>query len=687
MANRISALTPPASLGARFANTIASAPRSPASHSNHPLSPLSDHSQPQHTPTPPLLSPAVNTPISSVLHTPQSAPMNSDPHYSSISQDPMYVSANARASHSLIPSNPPTTTTPLAASAADAASTYHVNGHTTPASHNPDPTTTAAVVLNGDAHHSPYQILPNAIHAVAPYDRIPSPDAFNGLEDALAHHFADTLHVEASDTDSERHSDVDYAYSSAVQVHRVYPYDVTHVVPIHMRHRTGRSKVVSRKLNFRVPAHPICKTQPDKAKVELIEQIEDIFPQITPPEDYSHVREDLLSRLRKVIKAEWPKADIHVYGSAGNGLGLRSADVDTSLYMPKEIATASSKQNGTGDSTKDSAKAILARLAATMEHNRIVVLTKLLDARVPVIKMLDSISGLQVDVCVNNTLAVRNTELLKAYVDLDPRFRYVCILVKHWAKRRDLNDAYHGTLSSYAYTLLVIHYLQTLHPAVLPCLQQMVNGKRVRSNSILPKEMTDNGNNQMYNTYFDRSVTPDTWKSKNLSPVHELLLGFFRYYAYNFKYKTDLASIRLGVKALRSVRKWDEETVYQEWERKQKQFREDIEAVIEARYKPEALEHRANGKVDGTTFTLGTDGNSRRIQYPRRPRLESKHLFCIEDPFDIDHDLSRGMEKAAVAVIRQEMMRAYEMLAETGDFEKACEQFREPFVMTNNMPC
>eukprot|EP00178_Gracilaria_changii_P003493 TRINITY_DN1517_c0_g1_i1.p2 TRINITY_DN1517_c0_g1~~TRINITY_DN1517_c0_g1_i1.p2 ORF type:complete len:1025 (+),score=145.03 TRINITY_DN1517_c0_g1_i1:166-3075(+) len=681
MANRISALTPPASLGARFANTISCAPRSPASQSNQPLSPLSERSQPPTTSTPPLLSPTVNTATSSALHTPTSAPMNADAPYSSVSHDPMYCSANPRAP-SLIP--PATSTTPIVSSAIDAASKYPANGHTVPTSHNHDPPT-ATFVLNGDAHHTPYELLPNAIHAVAPYDQIPSPDTFSGLDDALAHHFADTVHVEASDTDSERHSDVDYAFTTAAQVHRVHPYDVTHIVPIHMRQRTGRSKVVSRKLNIRVPSQPICKTQSDKAKVELIEQIEDIFPQLTPPEDYAQVREDLISRLRRVIKAEWPKADIHVYGSAGNGLGLRSADVDTSLYMPREIATASNRQNGT--SAKDSAKAILARLAAIMEHNRIVVLTKLLDARVPVIKMLDSISGLQVDVCVNNILAVRNTELLKAYVDLDHRFRYVCILVKHWAKKRDLNDAYHGTLSSYAYTLLVIHYLQTLQPAVLPCLQQMVNGKRVRSGSNLPKEMTDNGNNKMYNTYFDRSVTPDTWKSKNLSPVHELLLGFFKYYAYNFKYKTDLASIRLGVKTLRSVRKWDEETVYQEWERKQKQYKEDIEAAIEARYTPEVLKQKTNGNGDGASVKSGTESHRRRIPFPRKPRLESKHLFCIEDPFDTDHDLSRGMEKAAVAVIRQEMMRAYEILAESGDFEMACEEFREPFVMANTMAC
>ena len=34
------------------------------------------------------------------------------------------------------------------------------------------------------------------------------------------------------------------------------------------------------------------------------------------------------------------------------------------------------------------------------------------------------------------------------------------ILVKKWAKTHGINDASQGTLSSYALTLMVIHYLQ-----------------------------------------------------------------------------------------------------------------------------------------------------------------------------------------------------------------------------------
>ncbi len=69
-------------------------------------------------------------------------------------------------------------------------------------------------------------------------------------------------------------------------------------------------------------------------------------------------------------------------------------------------------------------------------------------------------------------LAVENSKLLRDYTLIDSRFRDLCYIVKHWAKMRKVNDPYRGTLSSYAYVLMVLHYLQTISPPVLPCLQR-----------------------------------------------------------------------------------------------------------------------------------------------------------------------------------------------------------------------
>ena len=80
---------------------------------------------------------------------------------------------------------------------------------------------------------------------------------------------------------------------------------------------------------------------------------------------------------------------------------------------------------------------------------------------------------LQVDVTVNNILAIVNTKLLKDYGAIDERLLQLVFVVKLWAKRRQVNDSYRGTLSSYCYVLMCIHLLQQRSPPILPCLQAM----------------------------------------------------------------------------------------------------------------------------------------------------------------------------------------------------------------------
>lgn len=48
----------------------------------------------------------------------------------------------------------------------------------------------------------------------------------------------------------------------------------------------------------------------------------------------------------------------------------------------------------------------------------------------------------------------------QVYSRVDPRVRQLAYVVKYWARRRHINNASEGTLSSYAYILLILHFLQ-----------------------------------------------------------------------------------------------------------------------------------------------------------------------------------------------------------------------------------
>jgi DNA polymerase sigma len=62
-------------------------------------------------------------------------------------------------------------------------------------------------------------------------------------------------------------------------------------------------------------------------------------------------------------------------------------------------------------------------------------------AKVPIVKMWDPELGLACDLNVNNTLALENTRMIKTYVEIDSRVRPLAMIIKHWTRRRIINDA------------------------------------------------------------------------------------------------------------------------------------------------------------------------------------------------------------------------------------------------------
>src|SRR5437588_11766612 len=95
------------------------------------------------------------------------------------------------------------------------------------------------------------------------------------------------------------------------------------------------------------------------------------------------------------------------------------------------------------------------------------------------------------------TLALDNTKMIKTYVEIDERVRPLAMIIKHWTKKRVLNDAGElelgitlpeqiltrgiaggGTLSSYTWICMILNFLQTRDPPILPALHQRPHKKR-----------------------------------------------------------------------------------------------------------------------------------------------------------------------------------------------------------------
>ncbi|KAL8111388.1 hypothetical protein AgCh_019198 [Apium graveolens] len=185
----------------------------------------------------------------------------------------------------------------------------------------------------------------------------------------------------------------------------------------------------------------------------------EIYESLIPSEEEKAKQKQLMALLEKHVNKEWPDARLYLYGSCANSFGFKNSDIDVCLAI---------------DDADVNKSEVLLKLADILQSDNLQNVQALTRARVPIVKLMDPVTGISGDICVNNLLAVINTKLLRDYALIDERLRQLAFIIKHWAKSRGVNETYQGTLSSYAYVLMCINFLQQRRPAILPCLQVRV---------------------------------------------------------------------------------------------------------------------------------------------------------------------------------------------------------------------
>ncbi|XP_030427312.1 terminal uridylyltransferase 4 isoform X1 [Gopherus evgoodei] len=252
------------------------------------------------------------------------------------------------------------------------------------------------------------------------------------------------------------------------------------------------------------------------------------FDELSPPFSEQQNREQILASLERFIRKEYnDKARLCLFGSSKNGFGFRDSDLDICMTL-----------EGHENAEKLNCKEIIEGLAKILKkHPGLKNILPITTAKVPIVKFEHRRSGLEGDISLYNTLAQHNTRMLATYAAIDPRVQYLGYTMKVFAKRCDIGDASRGSLSSYAYILMVLYFLQQRNPPVIPVLQEIFDGKQI------PQRMVDGWNAFFFDDMEElKKRLPSL--GKNTESLGELWLGLLRFYTEEFDFKEYVISIR-----------------------------------------------------------------------------------------------------------------------------------------------
>ncbi|KAG0650564.1 Terminal uridylyltransferase cid1 [Hyphodiscus hymeniophilus] len=281
--------------------------------------------------------------------------------------------------------------------------------------------------------------------------------------------------------------------------------------------------------------------------------------------------------------------------------------------------------------------------------------------------------GIQCDINFSAQLALHNTLLLRCYSHSDSRVRLLILFIKNWAKVRAINTPYRGTLSSYGYVLMVLHYLVNIaYPFVCPNLQEL----RKDPPSYLPPaeieaQTTCEGRDVRFwrNEVEIKDLASRGLLNQNKDSVGFLLRGFFEYFAQTtqmstiqrrgFDWGREVLSLRtLGGILTKQEKGWTgAKTVFEKTTVAAPPTVSTPAMETDSTKDPEAV-------VDGEVKGKATKLPPKTIEETKE--IRHRYLFAIEDPFELDHNVARTVTHNGIVSIRDEFRRAWRIIRGVG---------------------
>ncbi|KAF2030775.1 hypothetical protein EK21DRAFT_64768 [Setomelanomma holmii] len=297
----------------------------------------------------------------------------------------------------------------------------------------------------------------------------------------------------------------------------------------------------------------------DKAKEEPKETLDphedgklsgdmrELYDRLQPTQENTDIRNKFVAKVQRILETEFPgnEFNVSIFGSSGNMLWTADSDVDICIQTPMKRLEE------------------MHMLAEALDKHGMEKVVCIPAAKVRIVKVWDPELQLSCDLNVNNVAALENTRMIKTYIQIDERVRPLAMIIKHWTKKRILNDAGH---------------------------------------------------------FADDVDKLQRFGQENKESLGQLLFHFFRLYGHAVDYEKVAISVRQGDRIKREEKNW----------------------------------HPGGGQKEGV------------------------NRLCVEEPFSTDRNLGNSADDYAWHGIHLEIRRAFDLLADGQQLEKACEQFEFP---------
>ncbi|XP_072234807.1 poly(A) RNA polymerase, mitochondrial isoform X2 [Leuresthes tenuis] len=296
-----------------------------------------------------------------------------------------------------------------------------------------------------------------------------------------------------------------------------------------------------------------CQPQTTIPINELIQRLskdESVDRQITSLTEFYQLTEEnirlrflVCSLLKDIAAAYFPECTIKPFGSSVNGFGKLGCDLD--MFLDLDSISGWNPKSGLfleyqmkrANSERAVTQSILSVIGECMDHfgPGCVGVQKILNARCPLVRFSHQPSGFQCDLTANNRVAMKSTELLYMYGELDPRVRSLVFTVRCWARTHGVTSSIPGAwITNFSLTVMVLFFLQKRSPPIIPTLDHLQDLAGPTDKCIIE------GNNCTFVSDFSKVQIPS-----NKETLEQLLCEFFEFYA-TFPFSRMSINIRKG---------------------------------------------------------------------------------------------------------------------------------------------